>query len=30
MPLWGFFGTVHIATLIAAVIINLILFFSIK
>ena len=30
MPLWGFFGTVHIATLIAAVIINLILFFVIK
>ncbi|MBQ8321617.1 MAG: YwaF family protein [Clostridia bacterium] len=30
MPLWGFFGTVHIATLIAAVIINLILYFSLK
>ena len=30
MPLWGFFGTVHIATLIAGVIINLILFFALK
>lgn len=30
MPLCGFFGTVHISTLIAAVIINLILYFALK
>ena len=30
MPLWGFFGPVHIATLIAAVIINVIIFLILK
>lgn len=30
MPTWGFFGTVHIATLIAAVIINLVLFIILR
>ena len=30
MPLWGLFGPVHIGTLIAAVIINLIIFFLLK
>ena len=30
MPQWGLFGPVHIGTLIAGVIINLVLYFSLK
>ena len=30
MPLWGLFGPVHIGTLIAGVLINLIIYFSLK
>jgi uncharacterized membrane protein YwaF len=30
MPLWGFFGPVHIATLIVGVIINVLLYFALK